>query len=110
MQQEGIPDLEISILIVVICNPALPNITSIFKRYFPVLQTSHRCKKVKPRNAYGSLSPTPKNLKDALSEPQYRTTRYMAIHHGTQHDIDTYQQHPLPLPQLTKQLLERHQL
>ncbi|KAK3756747.1 hypothetical protein RRG08_018469 [Elysia crispata] len=46
-------------------NPALPNIPSILKKYFPILQTSDRCKKAIPTLPMAAFR-RPKNLCDSL--------------------------------------------
>ncbi|GFN87062.1 hypothetical protein PoB_001356800 [Plakobranchus ocellatus] len=50
----------------VTCNPALPNITSLLKTYFPVLHTSNRCKKTIPQMPMAAYR-LPNSLGEALA-------------------------------------------
>ncbi|GFO42211.1 hypothetical protein PoB_006871600 [Plakobranchus ocellatus] len=70
---------------VITYNPALPNITSLLKTYFPVLHTSERCKKTIPQTPMAAYR-QPKTWETHLSQPQYKTIRYTATHPLTQHD------------------------
>ena len=54
-----------SIPLVLMYNPTLPNIPSILKTYFPIIQTSDRCKKSIPTLSKAAFR-IPKNLHDSL--------------------------------------------
>ncbi|GFS15170.1 hypothetical protein ElyMa_004925400 [Elysia marginata] len=62
---------------VITYNPALPNISSTLKKYFPILHTSPRCRRAIPHLPMAAFR-RPKNLRDSLVHANIQKHTYVA--------------------------------